>query len=329
MRPSASAVEVEQPVVEVAAEAVQEHDRLAALALAQARAAWPAADRRRSRAAGPPSSSASPGTNVAWNSATKASMSASRHLGAAITPSRPPTGIDVALAGRRGGAARRRRALDGAGDLLGLDLGDLVADGDLGALLDQPARRAALLHRQAPLGHARACCDRRALTSRPRTLAAGDLAHRVRRSSRRRDVDVLERRARTAPACAARSPCWIGAFERAEGLLATSAEMSAAMLQRGCASSTHDQPAGVLDALEDRLRRRAARSCAGRRPRSRCPPCASSSAASLASVHHAAEGDDRHVVALAHDVGLAERDRVGLLRHLALDRRTAPCARRR
>ena len=33
-------------------------------------------------------------------------------------------------------------------------------------------------------------------------------------------------------------------------------------------------------------------------------------------MHHAGERHDRHVVAVAHDVGLAERDRIGLVRHL-------------
>ena len=37
--------------------------------------------------------------------------------------------------------------------------------------------------------------------------------------------------------------------------------------------------------------------------------------------------DERDVGALAHDVGLAERDAVRLVRHLALRSRTAPCAR--
>ena len=33
-------------------------------------------------------------------------------------------------------------------------------------------------------------------------------------------------------------------------------------------------------------------------------------------MHHAGERDDRHIVAVAHDIGLAEGDRIGLVRHL-------------
>ena len=47
----------------------------------------------------------------------------------------------------------RDRALEDVRDLRGLDVEDLVARRDLGALLDQPLRDHALLHRQAPLGH--------------------------------------------------------------------------------------------------------------------------------------------------------------------------------
>jgi len=36
-------------------------------------------------------------------------------------------------------------------------------------------------------------------------------------------------------------------------------------------------------------------------------------------VHHAREGDDRHVVAVADDVGFAERDRIGLVRNLGAE----------
>ena len=57
-------------------------------------------------------------------------------------------------------------------------------------------------------------------------------------------------------------------------------------------------------------RGRAARSCAGRRPRRRRPRSSSSSAAVERDVHHRARRDQRHVVALALDVGDAERDEV-------------------
>ena len=61
---------------------------------------------------------------------------------------------DVADARHPAAQHARRRGLDHAVDLLGLDLGDLVADGDLRALVDEPVDEPALGHRQAPLGHA-------------------------------------------------------------------------------------------------------------------------------------------------------------------------------
>ena len=71
-----------------------------------------------------------------------------------MTPSSPPTGITSADRGHpppeRPGGGR----LDDTVDLLGLDLGDLVTDGELGPVLDEPVDEAALGHRQAPLGHA-------------------------------------------------------------------------------------------------------------------------------------------------------------------------------
>ena len=80
-----------------------------------------------------------------------------------------------------------------------------------------------------------------------------------------------------------------------------------------------DEPAGVLDALEDRVH-------VERRRRARVDDLARDALAGelvgrlLGELHHAPERDDRHVVALAHDVGLAERDRVRLLGHVALER---------
>ncbi len=47
----------------------------------------------------------------------------------------------------------RDGALVDVGDLRGLDVEDLVAAADLGTLLDQPLRDHPLLHRQTPFGH--------------------------------------------------------------------------------------------------------------------------------------------------------------------------------
>jgi hypothetical protein len=88
------------------------------------------------------------------------------------------------------------------------------------------------------------------------------------------------------------------------------------------------QPAGLLDRLEDGV-------AVERRGGARIDHGAGDAGLLevvgrlVGEVHHAAERDDGDVVALAGDVGLAERDCVGLVRHLALGRRTSPCARRR
>src|SRR3954470_8574618 len=80
-----------------------------------------------------------------------------------------------------------------------------------------------------------------------------------------------------------------------------------------------DEPPGALDALEDRV-------LVERRGRARIDDLALDPLAGqllgrlLREPDHAAERDDRHVAALAHDARLAERDRVALLGHVALER---------
>ena len=164
----------------------------------------------------------------------------------------------------------------------------------------------------------------------PAPRAACDRAHRGLDLRRRRDVEVLERAGRTAPGVCGAVTSWIGALQRRR-------RPSCATVARRCrwpccsADWPRRRRPGGRSSRRSRgsSRCRAARSCAGRRSRRRCPSPPSLSAAAWRQSHHAAERDDRDVVALAHDVGLAERDRVGLLGHVALDRRTAPCARRR
>ena len=140
-RPAASAVEVEPPVLGVAAEAVQQQHGLVALALHEhAQLARAHRDRLRLRAlAGRPVALA--GHERAWNSCTNASISAVRHLGRRDHAQQAADRYDA----RPPAATWRRRTpgdgrLDGAVDLLGLDLGDSLADGDLRALVDEPAR---------------------------------------------------------------------------------------------------------------------------------------------------------------------------------------------
>ena len=80
----------------------------------------------------------------------------------------------------------------------------------------------------------------------------------------------------------------------------------------------HDEAPGLLDALVDRL-------LVERRGRSGVDDLALDAVRGelggglLGHADHAADGDDGDVAALTHDVRLAERDRVQLLGHVALD----------
>ncbi len=143
---------VEQPVVEVAAEAVQEHERLAALALAQEPQR---ADADRDRLG----LGARVLLGLAGNER-RLELGDERvdvgvgHVGARHHGEQAADRHDVALARHAPAQHAGDGRLDDAVDLLGLDLGHLVADGHVGALLDEPLDEAALGHGQAPLGHA-------------------------------------------------------------------------------------------------------------------------------------------------------------------------------
>jgi hypothetical protein len=142
----------EEPVVEVAAEAVQEQHRVAALALAQVP--------QRARA---DLDRLGLGACVLVALARHERRLELGHEGVDVGVRRlgvrhhreQPADRDR-LAGRRDLPAQHagHRALHGAVELVGLDLGHLVADGDLGPLVDQPRDEAALGHGQSPLGHA-------------------------------------------------------------------------------------------------------------------------------------------------------------------------------
>ena len=143
----------EEPVVEVAAEAVQEHDRRRRLALAQ-EAQGPGGDRDGLRR-GPGVLLALAGDERGLELLDEGVDRRRRGRPRRRSRQQPADRDGVADARPRAGAGRPATGrLDRAVELVGLDLGHLVADGDLGALVDEPIDEAALGHRQAPLGHA-------------------------------------------------------------------------------------------------------------------------------------------------------------------------------
>ncbi len=144
---------VEQPGRQVASEAVDEHDGLAAVAVAQV--AQHAVSRRhglRGRS----------GVLVALRHEARLELGDEgvdlllRRGGVGEHAEQPSDRYDVADLGDMAAQHPGRRRLDRAVDLVRLDLGDLVADGDLGALRDEPRDQRALLHDEAELRHARA-----------------------------------------------------------------------------------------------------------------------------------------------------------------------------
>jgi hypothetical protein len=156
---AAQRLDVEQPVVQVAAEAVQEHDRLAALARAQEAQAQPAHRhglRRR------------PGL-LLGRLGDEGGLEVGHEgvdvgVGHARVGDHAEQAADrdhVALRGHPPAEDARRGRLDRAVDLLRLDLGDLGPHGQLGALVHEPRDEPPLGHGQAPLGHAQ-LLDRRA-----------------------------------------------------------------------------------------------------------------------------------------------------------------------
>ena len=144
---------IELPVVEIAAEAVNEHDRHA-LALAERQIADAPAARL-------------DGLGL------RRRLDRRGRMGGELLLERGDVGVEVGIRNRglgdhaqeradRHGLALadhdpaqrpRDRALEDVRDLRGLDVEDLGARLDLGAFLDQPLRDHPLLHRQAPLGH--------------------------------------------------------------------------------------------------------------------------------------------------------------------------------
>jgi len=140
---------VEEPVAEVATEPVEEEDGIAVRPDLRYRMRRPPTSTF--CGAGPsPASAAAAGTKLAWKAATIASTSSSGTSASATTATRhrratprPPWPA--------GGATRRRRSLQPARDLVGLDVTDLVTGGDAVADLPVPGRQPSFLHRKAPL----------------------------------------------------------------------------------------------------------------------------------------------------------------------------------
>ena len=142
----------EEPAVEVAAEAVQQQHRVAALALAQV-----------AQRAGADLDGLGLGAGVLVGLAGDERRLELGHEGVDVGVrclavghhAQQPAHRDH-LPGRGDVPAQNacHGALDRAVELVGLDLRHLVADGDLGPHVDQPGDEAALGHGQAPLGHA-------------------------------------------------------------------------------------------------------------------------------------------------------------------------------
>ena len=146
-------VVVEEPIVEVAAEAVDEDDRRAAFALRQI-ADVPPGDLDR----------------LGGRAAVLVVVLGRHEVGQEIRDEGVDVAVGDALVGDDAEQAADRqhvallrhmaaqhagvRRLDRAGDLLGLDVDDLIARRKRIALADQPAGDLALLHGEAPFGHA-------------------------------------------------------------------------------------------------------------------------------------------------------------------------------
>ena len=145
-------LDIEQPVVEVTAEAVQQDERLAALAGTQepqrARVDCHGLRRRPRLLLGLPGHEARlevghEGIDVRLGD-----------IGLGDHAEQAADGDNVALGGHAPAQDPSHGGLDRAVDLLRLDLGHLVTDGELRALVHQPLEDPALGHGQAPLGHA-------------------------------------------------------------------------------------------------------------------------------------------------------------------------------
>ena len=109
---------------------------------------------------------------------------------------------------------------------------------------------------------------------------------------------------------------WIGARSDPNASCATVAAMSVASEQRGLASSTTTRR--PVFSTDSRIVSMSSGLVVRGSITSACTPDARELGGRLhRGVHHPPDGDDRDVAALAHDVGLAERDRVALLRHVA------------
>src|SRR3954454_12233929 len=281
----------------------------------------------------PPASSASPGTNVASKSAMNASTSASSTAASAITPSSPPTAITSPS------AASRRRSTPAGGDAptpLSFSFSPSAPWSPTATSVptstSQPTSRPSVMDRPhfgmpsfwtSVLIARTSVRGSRLPGSSTDALScggggAGGRAHRLGDGRRRRHVRVLEdggerhRRVRRRHHPRRR-------LELAERLLGDERDdvRREAAARAGLAGA--DAPPGVLDALEERVG-------VERRRRRRVDDLALDPLAGqlrgrlLGEGHHPPERDDRHVAALADDVRLGERDRVRLLRHVALDR---------
>ena len=144
---------IELPVVEIAAKAVDEHDRHA-LALAERQVADPPAagvEVSRLRRCGP--GFGGMGGELLLELGDEGIEVGVGHRGVGDHAEQRADRHGLALADHDPAQRPGDRALEHVRDLGGLDVEDLVARLDLGALLDQPLGDHPLLHRQAPFGH--------------------------------------------------------------------------------------------------------------------------------------------------------------------------------
>ena len=193
-------VEVEEPVVEVAAEPVNEEDRLGALPLH--RVTKPPGRRLRVLVGDPfllfvlvlvlgDHEPRDEGVDVLV-----------AHLPLDENPEQGLHREQVALLRDQATEQAPVGRLERARDLLRLDLDDLVANRDLVPFGHQPAHHRPLLHGEAPLRHH----DRRDRSRHGCVLSWRRSGVRRTRSGPRRGCRCPRGRARTAPGCAARSP---------------------------------------------------------------------------------------------------------------------------
>jgi hypothetical protein len=141
----------EQPVVEIATEAVDEHDGLAALALTQV-SQRPGCHLDSLRRSGGvlPGFAGNEGRLELRHEGINVRI---RHIRLRDHAEEPADGNQLTGRGNASVQDPGDRALHGTVELVGLDFGHLIADSDDDALIDQPFDQAALRHRQAPLGH--------------------------------------------------------------------------------------------------------------------------------------------------------------------------------